>query len=374
MPDQTVEYLSSLYGGFWDFEVKDFCYMSNPFFPPETLLEDLGVHLTELVKAYPSTNWYISSLLADPLGLTENEVVVGNGASELIDLLVNRFVQNLAIPVPTFNEFTNRAKTLGRKVNPFRLRGEFKLDPEAFVRHVRKTGSNAAVLIRPNNPTGSLISKSDLAFLLEDLRDLDLVLVDDSFIEFVTTESDQAASNLVFEFPNLVVLKSLSKNYGIPGLRLGYAVSGDNERVKQLRQDLPIWNINSLAQFFLRHYGEYQEEFTVSCLRVREATQQLFQQLRGVPYLHPFPTQGNFVLCRVLHGFTGGELTSALFEQYNILVNNCSEKEGLEDSYIRIASRTKADNAALVAALQGLDPGPSLGHPDSQTSRLHQAG
>ena len=364
MPDQTAEYLSSLYGGFWDYEVKDFCYMTNPYFPPEAFLEDLRVHLIELIKAYPSTNWYISSSLADPLGLTENEVVVGNGASELIDVLVNRFVQNLAIPVPTFNEFTNRAKTLGRKVSPFRLCGEFKLDPEAFVRHVRTTRSNAAVLIRPNNPTGSLISKSDLTLMLEDLRDLDLVLVDDSFIEFVTTESDQAALSLVLEFPNLVLLKSLSKNYGIPGLRLGYAVSGDRERVKQLRQDLPIWNINSLAQFFLRHYGEYQEEFAVSCLRVREATQRLFQQLRGVPYLYPFPTQGNFVLCRVLHGLTGGELTSALFDQYNILVNNCSGKEGLEDSYIRIASRTKADNAALVTALQGLHVEPSLGHPD----------
>jgi histidinol-phosphate/aromatic aminotransferase/cobyric acid decarboxylase-like protein len=364
MPGQTVEYLSSLYGGFWDFEVKDFCYMTNPFFPPETLLEDLGVHLAELVKAYPSTNWYVSSLLAGPLGLTEQEVVVGNGASELIDILVNRFVRNLAIPMPTFNEFTNRAKTLGRKVSPFLLRDEFKLDPEAFVRHVRKTRANAAVLIRPNNPTGSLISKSDLAFLLEDLRDLDLVLVDDSFIEFVTAESDQAASNLVFEFPNLIVLKSLSKNYGIPGLRLGYAVSGNSERVKQLRQDLPIWNINSLAQFFLRHYGEYREEFTVSCLRVREATHLLFQQLGGVPYLHPFPTQGNFVLCRVLSGFTGEGLTSALFDQYKILVNNCGRKEGLEDSYIRIASRTKGDNAALVAALHGLHAEPSSGHPE----------
>ena len=118
MPDRTVGYLSSLYGGYWDFEVTDFCYMTNPFFPPETLLEDLGIHLTELLKAYPSTNWYISSLLATPLGLTEDEVVVGNGASELIDILINRFVQNLAIPVPTFNEFTNRAKASGRQVSP----------------------------------------------------------------------------------------------------------------------------------------------------------------------------------------------------------------------------------------------------------------
>ena len=361
MPKQTVDYLSSLYGGFWEFGVKDFCYMTNPFFPPETLLGDMGSQLTELVKAYPSTNWYVSSLLADPLGLSESEIVVGNGASELIDVLINRFVRNLAIPVPTFNEFINRANILGKQVSPFHLSGQFKLDPEAFVRHVRKTRSNAAVLIRPNNPTGSLISKTELTFLLESLQDLDLVLVDDSFIEFVTSESDQPALRLIFEYPNLVVLKSLSKNYGIPGLRIGYAASGDGKRISHLREDLPIWNVNSLAQFFLRHYGEYQEEFAVSCLRVREATQQLFRQLLTVPYLCPYPTQGNFVLCRVLYGWTGAELTSALLEQCNILVNNCSGKEGLEDSYIRVASRTKEDNADLVAALQGLHAEPAFG-------------
>ena len=362
MPERTVDYLSSLYGGFWDFGVKDFCYMTNPFFPPETLLKDLGLQLTELIKAYPSTNWYVSSLLASPLGLTEDEVVVGNGASELIDVLIKRFVQNLAIPVPTFNEFINRANILGKQVSPFRLSGQFELDPEAFVRHVRKTHSNAAVLIRPNNPTGSLIEKAELTLLLENLRNLDLVLVDDSFIEFVTVEPEQPALDLIFEFPNLVVLKSLSKNYGIPGLRIGYAASGDKERIKQLREDLPIWNINSLAQFFLRHHGEYREEFAISCLKVREATQLLFRQLCGVPYLCPFPTQGNFVLCWVLYGLTGKELTSALFEQCNILVNDCSGKEGLEDSYIRIASRTGAENAALVDALHGLRAEPTLGH------------
>ena len=361
MPKQTADYLSSLYGGFWEFGVKDFCYMTNPFFPPESLLRDMGSQLTELVKAYPSTNWYVSSLLADPLGLTENEIVVGNGASELIDVLIKRFVQNLAIPVPTFNEFINRANILGKQVSPFHLGPQFKLDPEAFVDHVRKTGSNAALLIRPNNPTGSLVTKAELTFMLENLRDLDLMLVDDSFIEFVTAEQDQPALSLIYEFPNLVVLKSLSKNYGIPGLRIGYAASGNEQRIKQLREDLPIWNVNSMAQFFLQRYGEYQEEFAVSCLKVREATQKLYQQLLRVPYLCPFPTQGNFILCWVLYGWTGAELTSALLERCNVLVNNCSGKEGLEDSYIRIASRTEAENSDLVAALHELHAEPALG-------------
>ena len=139
-----VEYVSSLYGGFWDLDVKDFCYMTNPYFPPEELLRDMGARLLELVKAYPSTNWHVSSLVAESLGLTHEELIVANGASELISTITNRFVKNLAVPVPTFNEYVNRAEILGRRVSPYITAGDFELDPEAFVQHVKATQANAA--------------------------------------------------------------------------------------------------------------------------------------------------------------------------------------------------------------------------------------
>ena len=354
-PDSEVKYVSSLYGGFWDLDVKDFCYMTNPYFPPEEFLADLGARLQVLIKGYPSTNWHISSLLAKSLGLTQQELIVANGASELISTITGRFVQNLAVPVPTFNEYINRAEVQGKRVSPFVTSGDFELDPEAFIQHVQSTRANSALLIQPNNPTGTFISKENMRYLLESLRSLDLILVDESFIEFVNAEPNPSVVDLIFEYPNLIILKSLSKNYGIPGLRLGYAASGNQERIADLRQDLPIWNINSLAQFFLEKMPDYQEQFYRSCELLKSATQQMYSGLQDISYLKPYPTQGNFVLCRILHGFNASELTAHLFNRHRILVNNCGGKEGLDDSFLRLACRTEEENAELLEALRDLE-------------------
>jgi len=206
-------------------------------------------------------------------------------------------------------------------------------------------------LIRPNNPTGSYMSKSDLVYFLDRMRSLNLVLVDESFLDFVDAESDPSALDLIDEYSNLLVLKSLSKNCGIPGIRLGYAATGDKERLAELRKDLPIWSINSFAQFFLEEMGDYQSEYSESCRQVREATRNLVRGLEAVPYLCPYPTQGNFVLCWILYGFTGEELAERLFEDSRILVNVCGSKEGLEDNFIRVACRTEEDNDRLLDAL-----------------------
>ena len=363
--EQRVRSVSSLYGGFWNFDIKDFCYMTNPYFPPQEFMESLGLKLRELVKSYPSTNWYISSLAAKPLGLTHEELVIANGASELIVAIIDRFVENLAVPVPTFDEFVNRAKNQGKRVSPYQLEGDFELDVEGFISHVQDTHANSALLINPNNPTSTVISQESLWHLLESLRHLDLIIVDESFIDFVAHDPIPSVLGRLFDFPNLVVLKSLSKTYGIPGLRLGYAASGNREMVAALRSQLPIWGINSLAQYFLEEIGKYQQEFDDSCIAVRRAAQVLFDGLHGVPYLHPYPTQGNFVLCRILNGFTAPQLTSSLFEEFNILINDCSGKQGFDDRFVRMASRTAEENVQLTQALQALAPMAQVGEPAS---------
>ena len=157
---------------------------------------------------------------------------------------------------------------------------------------------------------------------------------------------------MIHEFPNLVIIKSMSKVFGVPGLRLGYAVSGDPEKVGQMRQDVPIWSINSLAQYFLSEVHKYREEYAESCGAVKRATRLLAQGLEGVPFLDPYPTQANFILCRVLNGFTSTELTARLFDKFRIFLSDCSRKMGLDNHYVRIASCSAEDNAELIDALQ----------------------
>jgi threonine-phosphate decarboxylase len=352
--EHQVRYVSSLYGGFWNFDVKDFSYLVNPYFPPSAFIESLGSRLDELVRAYPSTNWYISSLVSKTLGLTHEEIVIGNGASELISIITSRYVKNLAVPIPTFDEYVNRAVIQGKQVSPYQTRDDFTLNVDGFLQHVRDSNANSALIINPNNPTGILVPQDSIWHILESLRHLDLVIVDESFIDFADSDPVPSAMNRISDFPNLIILKSLSKSYGIAGLRLGYAVSSNRNVVATLRDNIPIWGINSLAQFFLEEMVNYQQQFAESCNQVREATRILYDELQSIPYLYPYPSQGNFVLCKTLDGLTAAQLTASLYQEFKILINDCSHKKGLSDCFVRIASRTKEDNARLVQALRQL--------------------
>ena len=226
-----VQAVSSLYGGFWNFELQDFCYMTNRYFPPADLIGELASSLPELVKSYPSTNRHLSSLVAAPLGLTHEQFVVGNGAAEIISVLSGLHVERLAVPIPTFDEYPNRAAVQGKPVSRYPTDAEFVLDVDGFIAHVAETGANAVVLIRPNNPSGTLIPKSSVVDMLQAFRRLDLVVIDESFLYFASPDWPQlSALSLIHEFPNLVIVNSMSKAYGVPGLRLGYAVSGDDAK------------------------------------------------------------------------------------------------------------------------------------------------
>ena len=354
MTEPNVSYISSLYGGFWNFGIKDFCYLVNPYFPPRAFTKSMELRFDELLRSYPSTNWYISSLVAKTLELTDKEVVVGNGASELISAITMRYVDNLAVSVPTFDEYINRAANQGKATSLFHMGEDFTFDADQFIRHVRDCGANSALIINPNNPTGTLVGQDSIDHILESLRHLDLVILDESFIDFSGSDPVPSAMNRLFEFPNLIILKSLSKAYGIPGLRLGYAATSNRDVLANLRSDVPIWSINSLAQYFLEEMGDYHEQFLASCLAVRKATQTLYHGLQSVPYLYPYPSEANFVLCKILGSFTASELTSQLYEQHKILINNCSRKISVDDQFVRIAPRTTEENVELVGVLRSL--------------------
>lgn len=350
-----VRAISSQYGGFWNFELQDFCYMTNRYFPPEEFFESLASSLRTLVTSYPSTNRSLSSLAAEPLGMTPGELVVGNGASELISAITSMRVEHLAIPIPTFDEYRNRAEAQGKRVSAYAMGPDFELDVDGFIAHVKEAGANSVVIVRPNNPTGTLVSKEDVVRMLRAFGGLDLVLVDESFLYFAGGEyRDLSVVGSIREFPNLVIVNSMSKAYGVPGLRLGYAASGDAELIAELRAELPIWSVNSLAQFFLEHLGAYGSRFADSCVQVRRATQALYRGLRGVPFLVPYPTHGNYVLCRSTSDLTGSEITARLFGEFGFLVNDCSGKRGLDSRFFRIASRTTEENEELVRALLAL--------------------
>jgi histidinol-phosphate/aromatic aminotransferase/cobyric acid decarboxylase-like protein len=260
----------------------------------------------------------------------------------------------MTVPVPSFNEYEN---TLGPDQVHFYPLSEtgFDIDPQRMVAEIRKSKSNAALLINPNNPTSLYLTKKTMIGLLEELRDLDLVLVDESFIDFVDKEPNPSLQDIYARYPNLVILKSISKVYGVPGLRLGYILTANKTLSDGISRELPIWNINSMAEYFLEIFIKYQSDFREACQKVMADRQDVVQGLKQIPCLQIYEPQANYVFARITDGKSSADLKNGLFSRHDLLIKDCGNKSGLpEKKYVRISIRKKKDNDRLLRVLREL--------------------
>lgn len=363
MPDimntNRMDQFVSRYGGYWRDDILDFCYLTNPYFPSQKTMDVLFAELRRAVKFYPSSQRVAAGYLSKYLGVPADSLYVGNGGSECISIMNRLFTGPMLIPVPAFNEYENNRRATGGAVELFHLTEDsgFQLDVEEFVKATRDRRVSSALVISPNNPTGNVIKRDELAYLAENTRHLDLLLVDESFSNFASRGSAHAFSirRHLPDYPHVAVLSSMSKDYGIPGLRLGYVASGNKELVARVRKFSPIWNINALAEIFLEHLPSLKTEFEHSRVRVIESTRKLYSDLGTVSYLQPCPTYSNFIFTRVLPPFDSTKLFRTLLSKHGIFINDTSNKPNLGRRYVRIASRDDHDNARLVACLKKLD-------------------
>ena len=353
---KNIKEFTGRYGGYWRDEVLDFCYLANPYFPPRDFLRLLTRSFPRAVKFYPSTHKVVAGFLGRALGLDPDMLFVGNGGSECINVLNHNLTGSLLLPVPAFNEYENNRLNAGLKIRHFGLeeKSGFRVDPEKFIRAARS--ADAAVIISPNNPTGLALGKDELLSVCRGTRRLDRLVVDESFINFSYRDrkKDPTMLGSLGRFPHLAVLASMSKDYGVPGLRIGYIASGDREFIAKLRRNNPIWNINCLSEVFLENLPEFLGDFHRSRIDVIETTAELFKDLGRVPFLRPWPTSANFVFCEVRRPFSSTSLTELLLRKHGIYINDCSNKPGMDRRFVRIASRDRHDNARLVETLEKL--------------------
>lgn len=354
-PDERMKIISPLHGGYWRYDFVDFCYLYNLYFPNERILNELQSALPDLVNNYPSGMDTIGDLMSRVTNIPPSKLVVGNGAAELIRLLNIHYVQRISIAIPTFNEYENMLKPA--EINCFHTnKNDFVLDAEAYVQSVKDSGSNAALIINPNNPTSIFEPREKIKWILDSLTDLEIVIVDESFMDFVRQDGQNrtlvSVEDLIDEYPNLILIRSLSKEFGVPGLRLGYIASGNEKFVKQMRNHCPIWNINSLAEAFLEILPRYQSDYIDSCEIIRRDRDSLYERIQQVPYLKAYEPAANFVFAQVQGDMTSADLRERLFLGYGLLIKDCSNKTGLEDKdYVRISVRKPLDNDRLIKAL-----------------------
>ncbi|MFG2758544.1 pyridoxal phosphate-dependent aminotransferase [Streptomyces wuyuanensis] len=353
--------------------ITDFCIPCNPYFPTPEMFDELGDRLREILTYYPSSADAITAELCSVLGLNPQTVAMGNGSTELITWIDHLLVrESLAVPVPTFGRWTDQPMETGKRVDMFPLPESqgFALDPASFVDFVRSRGSRTAVICNPNNPDGGLLPRHGVLALLDQLQDLDLVVVDESFLEFADAEADSSVVGDAVLRPNTIVLRSLGKNFGLHGVRFGYLVANPG-LAGRVRAALPKWNLNSFAETVVFMLKEHRLEYAHSLRLVQRDRQEMIWQLSRLPGLTVYPSQGNFVYVRLPEGADGALLRDRLLEEHGVLVRECGNKIGSSSRYLRLVVRPQPDVQRLVAGLEQTLYG--MPHPSGRTTMPGQA-
>ena len=346
-----------------ELEIKvDACFLSNPYatelymeyFDKEIIQKN---RLRDLLEFYPSQNSVIADLVSKSIKKKSDKIFIGNGAIEIIQAIIHRFTKNkIVVNIPTFSSYYDFALDLV-DVTFFKLKKEngYSLIIEEYINFINKIKPDTVVLINPNNPTGTYILKSDLIVILERLDFVENIIVDESFIHFAYEDIDFkeiTISAMVEKYPNLYIVKSMSKDFGIAGIRAGYAIMHAN-KVSSLLKNGYLWNSNGLAEHFFRLYSD--KIFILKYQKVRKKyiieTQKFLSDISNIPQIKTFPSSANFVLIELPENVSSEIITSILLIRYGIYVRNCDDKIGLEGNYLRIASRGIVENKLIFDSL-----------------------
>ena len=345
------------YGGFWRFpQMLDFCYLVNPYFPSRRLKDELRANFDTLLTEYPS-GMKVNTLIASKcFGVSEQYVVPGNGAAELIKVLMEESQGKIGFTRPTFEEYPNRYDK-DCQVTFVPQNEDYRYTADDLMAFFNDKDISQLMVINPDNPSGNFIPQADILRLAQwcEERSIRLV-VDESFVDF---SEDYARNSLLSDeileqYPRMAVMKSISKSYGVPGLRLGILASADKDLIARIKKKVSIWNLNSFAEFFMQIYNKHEKDYQRACAKFVAERDDFEQQLRTIPFFRVMPSQANYFLCEVLPPYTASEIVIHMLKQHNILTRDCSGKPGLDPNkqYMRIAVRNHEDNTRLVEALR----------------------
>ena len=350
---EKYEYISKQHGGYYRHNFTDHAYLYNLYFPPKAVFTHLKDNIQNLVLNYPMAQDALAELIGEIIQQATERIVVGNGAAEIIKILSGHLAKKIIVPVPSFNEYANAAPK-GHVVEfPLEF-PSFQLDVDKFAAEAIKVKADMAVVVTPNNPTSMLVPKADLIRLAQKLEKHNcMLIIDESFLDFADNKAQISLEQDIDKYANMAILKSMSKAYGICGLRIGYLLTANLKFAAAVRNGIHIWNINGFAEEFLRILPQYKQEFEASCERVKSDRDIFYKKLSAIEGMTVFKPDANYIFCRLPDAaLSGPEVTKRLFIEYNIYIKDSVGKTQPDaDRYIRIASRTNAENNNLIEAL-----------------------
>lgn len=358
--------ISNLKSQIPELEIKvDACFLSNPY-ATELFFEHFNNDLiatkriNNILEYYPSQNNSIAQVLGNELGINPNKIFISNGAIEAIQAIIHRFVNGkILITIPTFSSYYEYAKPTDEVIY-YNLKKEtnFQLDIEDYIQTVRKIKPNTIVLINPNNPDGGYVESNSLKIILEELSWVENIIIDESFIHF-SYEDEKMHLNSIVSYltnqKNIYVIKSMSKDFGIAGIRCGYAIMSEN-KVSTLLENGYLWNSNGLAEYFYRLYSkkEFINQYELVRKKYIFETIDFIKKLETFNNIKAYPTKANFILIELLNGLNAEEITTDLLCDFGVYVRNCDDKIGLDGQFIRVAARSMEENRVIIKALESV--------------------
>ena len=351
--DKQVQLLQSRYGGYWRYpKLLDFCYLVNPYFPPEKLKDELKANFDTLLTQYPSGMRVNSLLVAKNFGVNQDNILVGNGAAELIKSLMGLFTGKTGFIRPTFDEYPNRYSR-EQSVDFIPDNRDYSYTADDIMTYFDDKNIRSLILVNPDNPSGNYILKADLLRLISWSKERRIrIVIDESFVDFADEmDSTLIEQSILSENPYLYVMKSISKSYGVPGLRLGILASGDVDVIARMKKDIAIWNINSFGEFYLQIEEKYKKDYEEALVLLRRERTRFQKELEVITGIRVIPSQANFIMVELDHNISSKELLKRLLVKHNILIKELTTKTNGRD-YLRLAVRNSAENDILIKALE----------------------
>ena len=347
------------YGGFWRFpQMLDYCYLVNPYFNESRIIDEMEAFFRTLISEYPS-GMKVNSLIASKCwGVKEDYIIPGNGAAELIKALMEILPGTLGITRPTFEEYPNR-RDKEKLVTFIPKNNDYRYTVKDLMDFFGENHADNILLINPDNPSGNFIPIDDVIALAAWCKNQDIrLIVDESFVDFSNGyENNSLLHDTILEaYPTMIVMKSISKSYGVPGIRLGILCSADTILIAKMKKMVSIWNINSFAEYFMQIFTKYEKDYKRACEKFIAERENFEKNLGEISFLRVMPSQANYFLCEILPPKNVNELVTTMLKKYNILLRDCSDKQGFDGKqYMRIAVRSHQDNAKLITAFKELD-------------------
>lgn len=350
---QKLSLMQQRYGGYWRYpRLLDFCYLVNPYFPPQKMLDEIKASLGALLTQYPSGMRVNALLAAKNFSVQQENILAGNGAAELIKSLMGELPGRTGMVFPTFEEYPHRCRE--EDILPFTPdNDDYSYTAKDLRDYFGDKDIENLVLINPDNPSGNYIPHADMVKLVEWAKEKHLnLVVDESFVDFAD-EGDPTLIEQGFleENPHLYVMKSISKSYGVPGLRLGILASGNVSVIARLKKDVAIWNINSFAEFYMQIMEKYAGDYGTAIDCARKERSRFQDKLGKIPGIRVIPSQANYIMVELTNGISSRELTQNLLVKHHIFIKDLSSKL-CGKNYLRLAVRNTEDNDKLLSALE----------------------